>query len=290
MQPTLRSEWYAVAYATPNAAAASKLNPSGTGRTEAAGTAICSANAPTIIVAMTRSPTRNVVTPSPTADTTPANSLPGVNGGGTEIWYSFDTISASGKLSAAAMTSTTTSPGPGVGVGRSSTTRSSSAPCCRHRTALIAALIALPSRAGEARRASFEEGGRAFLRVVAVEDFHERCTVGPRRLDARLHAGSHEALRDPERERSVLGDRRRERDRGVEHLGAGHHTVHDPELVRTRGLDGVAGEDELERDRERQPHAEGRAAAAGDETPLHLGHTELGVVGRDHEIATHEQL
>ena len=84
--------------ATPNAAAASKLRPFGIGRTDAAGTAICSANTPTIIVAMTRSPTRGVVTPSPTADTTPANSLPGVNGGGTEIWYSFDTIERVGEI------------------------------------------------------------------------------------------------------------------------------------------------------------------------------------------------
>src|SRR5262245_59240218 len=194
--------------------------PSGIGRTDAAGTAICSANAPTIIVAITRSPTCGDVTPSPTADTTPANSLPGVNGGGTEIWYSFDTISASGKLSAAAMTSTTTSPGPGTGAESSSTTRSSSAPCCRHLTALIGVPSLLP---GEARRTPFDERDRALLGVVAVEDLHERRAVGPRRLDARLHARSHEALGDAERERSVLGDRRRECGRGLQHLGSRDH-------------------------------------------------------------------
>src|SRR5262245_55288355 len=260
--------------------------PSGIGRTDAAGTAICSANAPTIIVHITRSPTRGDVTPSPTAVTTPANSLPGVNGGGTESWYSFDTISAWGQLSAAAMTSTTTSPAPGVGAGTSSTTRSSSAPWCRQRTALTR----VRSLAGEARRAPLEERDRAFLGVLAVEDLHERRAIGPRRLDPRLYTRAHEALRGPDRERPVLGDRRRDRDGGVEHLGARHDAIHEPELVRARRLDGVTGEHELQRDREAKPRTQRRAAAAGDQAPLHLRDSELRVLGRDHQIAPHEQL
>ena len=54
-----------------------------------------SANAPTNVVAETRWPGRNDA-PSPTASTSPASSLPGVNGGGALTWYLPSSISTSG--------------------------------------------------------------------------------------------------------------------------------------------------------------------------------------------------
>ena len=45
-----------------------------------------SANAPTNVLPETRSPGDHCETPSPTSATTPAYSLPGTKGTGTEIW------------------------------------------------------------------------------------------------------------------------------------------------------------------------------------------------------------
>ncbi len=59
------------------AAAWVKASASGTGSTDDAFTATCSAKAPKPVMAMTRSPTFTPVTPSPTALTTPAISPPG---------------------------------------------------------------------------------------------------------------------------------------------------------------------------------------------------------------------
>ena len=94
--------------ATPNAQAWRSSIASGVGVTDVAPTTTCSANAPTITVPNTRSPAATVSTPSPTASTTPANSLPGTNGAGTLIWYSFAQISTSGKFTDAARTATRT--------------------------------------------------------------------------------------------------------------------------------------------------------------------------------------
>ena len=75
---------------------------------DSAGNTTSSANAPTIVVPKTRSPVAKVSTPSATSTTTPANSLPGTNGGGTLSWYWLATISTSGKFTAAARTRTRT--------------------------------------------------------------------------------------------------------------------------------------------------------------------------------------
>ncbi len=71
-------------------------------------TATRSANAPNNTEPITRSPTRQLVTPGPTDDTVPANSLPTVKGTGMVTWYRSATTRTSGKLAAAATTSTTT--------------------------------------------------------------------------------------------------------------------------------------------------------------------------------------
>ena len=95
---------------------------------EAAGTSTSSANAPTITEPNTGWPTARSVTPSPTVTTSPANSLPGVKGTGTDTWYWLATNRTSGKLTAAAATRTTTSPGPGTRDATSSTVTVSGSP------------------------------------------------------------------------------------------------------------------------------------------------------------------
>src|SRR5262249_48302176 len=95
---TPRNAWYAVWYTTPNAAASAALIPSGTRRSAAAGAHTSCANAPTMPVPATASPGASVVTLLPTDSTVPAYSLPGMNGGGTDTWYLFATMSTSGEL------------------------------------------------------------------------------------------------------------------------------------------------------------------------------------------------
>src|SRR5690606_11700120 len=105
--------------------------------TRCASTASCSAYPPHGAWAMTRSPAFHWVTPSPTADTTPATSAPGVKGSSGCSWYFFWMISESGKLTPAACTSTSTSPAFGTGDATSSTTSDSGGPHCLQTTALI---------------------------------------------------------------------------------------------------------------------------------------------------------
>ena len=100
------------------AAAVSKSIPGGIGITACAGATTCCANAPWAVNAITLSPTLTLVTPSPTARTTPDNSLPGVNGNSGLTWYLPWMISTSGKLTPAAFTSITTWPGAGRQVGQ----------------------------------------------------------------------------------------------------------------------------------------------------------------------------
>jgi hypothetical protein len=105
-----------------------------------AGNATCSAKAPTIVWPKTKSPGFTAFTPAPTEHTTPASSLPGMNGGWSEIWYLFWMMSRSGKFTAAACTSTRISSSDGVGVGISSTESDSGGPYSRQTTARTAIL------------------------------------------------------------------------------------------------------------------------------------------------------
>src|SRR3954465_11653065 len=80
---------------------------SGVGLMLAAGTATRSAHPPSMASAVTRCPALN--SDSYGADrTTPATSVPGMNGGSSRIWYSPRSSSRSGKLTPVAPTSTTT--------------------------------------------------------------------------------------------------------------------------------------------------------------------------------------
>src|SRR6185295_10272474 len=96
-----------------------------------------SANAPYPVIAITWSPGLRVVTPSPTAVTMPASSLPGEKGSGGFNWYLFSMISTSGKLTLAALTATTASPGPGTGDATSSKTSDSGGPNALQRIAFM---------------------------------------------------------------------------------------------------------------------------------------------------------
>ena len=125
---TERSTWYAVRWATPKAAACGSSTPAGMRVTASTEIAASSANAPTNPVPLTRSPTTMPLTPSATSVTTPANSLPGMNGVGTGTWYSLATINTSGKLTAAAPTRTRTWPVASAGEDTSSTSTTSGGP------------------------------------------------------------------------------------------------------------------------------------------------------------------
>src|SRR4051812_35359171 len=111
--------------------------PAGSGSRRRASVLTSSANAPYVVNAITRSPGLVLVTPSPTALTTPATSLPGENGSGGFTWYLSWMISTSGKFTLAALTEMTTSPAPGCGEGTSSTTSDSGGPNRLQRTARI---------------------------------------------------------------------------------------------------------------------------------------------------------
>ena len=77
---------------------------------------------------MTRSPAAKMPVLSAVSMITPANSLPGTNGGGTLIWYSLAISSTSGKFTAPAPTFTRTCPGASGSDGRSSMRTTSGGP------------------------------------------------------------------------------------------------------------------------------------------------------------------
>ena len=98
------------------------------------------------VVAVTRSPIDQSVTPSPIAVISPATSVPGVNGGGILIWYLPCTSSASTKFTPAARTATTTFPARGCGASTSSTTTLSGGPISRHTTRRMPGTLRFSSR------------------------------------------------------------------------------------------------------------------------------------------------
>ena len=86
-------------------------------------------------MAMAWSPGLNFVTPAPTADTTPAGSLPGMNGSVGLNWYLPLIITRSTKFTAVARTSSSTSPGLASGLGMSPSDAFSIGPNSRTTTA-----------------------------------------------------------------------------------------------------------------------------------------------------------
>ena len=82
----------------------------------------------------------------------------------------------------------------------------------------------------------------------------------------------------------------RERDRLVEHLVGRDDAVHQSEREGACRVDAVAGEPDLECERERDEASEHDSPAAGEESALDLRETELGLIGSNHEIAREEEL
>ena len=94
-----------------SAAASASSSAGGAAKAAAASSRAYSAKAPpgSTGVPITRSPARSPAT------TSPHSSTPGVKGSGGRTWYRPRTISASGKLTAAARTRTSSWSGPGAG-------------------------------------------------------------------------------------------------------------------------------------------------------------------------------
>src|SRR3954453_22436258 len=98
------------------------------------------AKAPSRCRLITLSPSLNRVTPSPTATTSPAPSLPGMKGGSGRNWYLPASISTSTYCTPRAAMRTCTSPGPGGGgSGTSRNASTSGPPNASHTIAFIAA-------------------------------------------------------------------------------------------------------------------------------------------------------
>src|SRR5439155_24453684 len=162
----------------------------GIGTSRAASVTISSAYPPHGMSAMTRSPTFTLVTPSPTAATSPATSPPGVNGGSGLNWYLPAMISVSGKLTPHARTRTTACPAEARGDGSSSTTNCSGSPNVLQTTALMVGTISVRQGLAKilrptvfARQVQVDDQPARRLRVAVLErlDAHHRAVTLPRR-------------------------------------------------------------------------------------------------------------
>src|ERR1700694_3507177 len=132
--------------------------------------ALLSVKSPSIQVCMkmpaTRSPGLTLVTPSPTAATSPAQSEQGTIGSGSFLLYLPLTTSRSRKLSDTARVLTTTCPGPGAGSGRSDNASASIPNASRISYAFISVLFYL----GTGRRGWFHAEILAYgERLVGIE-------------------------------------------------------------------------------------------------------------------------
>src|SRR5579862_786645 len=113
-------------------------------------------------MAATRSPALKLVTPSPTASTTPAVSAPGIKGNGGLTWYLPWTCRISKKLRAQALFLIRTSPALGDGSSTLSSTIDSGSPqaCTRQDFISSARVLRLLHRPREFRRWSPWRGRR----------------------------------------------------------------------------------------------------------------------------------
>src|SRR5512133_2899919 len=140
--------------------------------------------------------------------------------------------------------------------------------------------------------ALLREGDRALARVLRCEDRARQLFLAPPELlVAPVELLLEDRLRRVERQRAVGGDGRRQLERRVDRLAALGQTVDQPQLVGALGRDRVAGQRQLHRDavgdaaRQAQERARGR-----DERALELGDPELGLAGRDDEVAGERDL
>src|SRR5262245_22572419 len=166
-----------------------------------------------LVKAATRIPGRTFVTPSPTASTTPAASIPGMSGS-----FGF-TVSipwrkrVSAKFTPIAWFLISTEPGRGAGFGASASVRTSGPPVSAKTIAFIPLLLDRPD---SACTYVIAQEGNGFVYNVAAEDVHDhgyqhapRSGRGSRcRSDRRLCLGPDQ--RAPERTRSGAGSGRAE--------------------------------------------------------------------------------
>ena len=213
-------------------------------------------------------PDRQVVDVAPSSATTPANSLPGTNGGGTLIWYSPATSSTSGKFTAAGVDVDEHLARPGGGEVDAPTVTTSGAPYSRQTRGAHLIGPARPARA-------FHERDAPFLGVLAAED---RGLELARAWPTGVEVGDAEGA-------SSFVARTRERAVGGDPVGVGERDTNTRRPATTaftqaegRGAprrDRLAGERELEGDAQRQPVRDEHAATAGNEAAPHLGDAEL---------------
>jgi hypothetical protein len=92
-------------------------------------------------------------------------------------------------------------------------------------------------------------------------------------------------------QRAVGGDLFREFQRRLQRLALVHHPVDQPDLGGPRGVDEVAGEQQLQRERPGYPlRQQQRAARARHQAALDLGDAEPGQRARHHQVAGEQQL
>ena len=147
----------------------------------------------------------------------------------------------------------------------------------RQRVEVRAAHRALPPR-----RALLGERARALLGVLAhVDRLPDR--VGGRRTSAAIDEVDG-ALRRRDRQRRVRGDPLGELLGRVVQRRHRHDPVDEPDVVRARGGERLAGDEQLHRDARRdEPRQRRRPRRAAAD--LHLGDREARVVRRDAQVA-----
>src|SRR5437588_8102433 len=171
--------------------------PCGTGLQFSATELPSVAKAPSRCRLMMRSPDLKRVTPSPTATTSPAASLPGTKGGSGRNWYLPASIRTSTYCTPRAAILTCTSPGPGGGgSGISRKASTSGPPNASHTTAFIAVPLspiveheepgpAVAGLVGTVHRDTLDLRAKAAREHLAVGFFARRVDAG----DDGGHAG-----------------------------------------------------------------------------------------------------
>ena len=145
--------------------------------------------------------------------------------------------------------------------------------------------LARPARASRRTRARPPSRPRCRTRPAAA-----RAVAPTRRVTSTVPSRT-SSLTAADRERTVRGDALGDRDCArASTSSAGTTALTRPSCVGARGGDRIAGERHLERDAQRDPRAEERAAAGREQPALHLGQAELRVLRRDDHVAAEQQL
>ena len=139
--------------------------------------------------------------------------------------------------------------------------------------------------------ALLEEGAAALVRVLAVEHQRDhRLLVGERRRQRHVGAGVDGALEQAQHERRLVGDPFGKRQRLVHQRLGRHDPVGEAQRQRLLRPDGRAGEHQLLRPAERNLADQAlRAAGAGEEPEIDLGHADLRRRGQHPDVGRQHQ-